>query len=244
MTSHIAALKQLQWDRIHHSARIALDPAIPLPYRDAGLSDITRSALRTKLALDLETPYLFPDELIAFTRTVPNLPFLFSDEEWTKISSEHFIHEMGNISNLSPDYGKVIAGGLLAMRESLGQSTLHEAMKRSIDAILNLTRRYEAAAREAGLDELAGVLARVPAYGARTFREALQSLRILHYAMWCEGDYHNTLGRFDQYMWPYLEGDLCAGRETPESAFELLEAFFLACNRDSDLYPGMQQGDH
>ena len=27
-------------------------------------------------------------------------------------------------------------------------------------------------------------------------------------------------------------------------AFELLEAFFLACNRDSDLYPGMQQGDN
>ena len=27
-------------------------------------------------------------------------------------------------------------------------------------------------------------------------------------------------------------------------AFELLEAFFLSCNRDSDLYPGMQQGDN
>jgi len=244
MTGRIAALKQLQWDRVHHSARIALDPAMPLSYRDAALPDITRTSLRTEQALNMETPYLFEGEIIAFTRTVPNLPFLFSDEEWTKISSEHFIHEMGNISNLSPDYGKVIAGGLLAMRESLSQSTLHEAMKRSIDAILNLTRRYEAAAREAGMDELAGVLARVPAYGARTFREALQSLRILHYAMWCEGDYHNTLGRFDQYMWPYLEGDLCAGRETPESAFELLEAFFLACNRDSDLYPGMQQGDN
>ena len=62
--------------------------------------------------------------------------------------------------------------------------------------------------------------------------------------MWCEGEYHNTLGRFDQYMFPYLEADLDAGRETKESAFELLEAFFLSCNRDSDLYPGMQQGDN
>ena len=62
--------------------------------------------------------------------------------------------------------------------------------------------------------------------------------------MWCEGDYHNTLGRFDQYMAPYLQADLDAGRETEESALALVEAFFLACNRDSDLYPGMQQGDN
>ena len=94
------------------------------------------------------------------------------------------------------------------------------------------------------MEELADTLARVPALPPRSFREALQSLRILHYAMWCEGDYHNTLGRFDQYMFPYLEADLAAGRETEESAFELLEAFLLACNRDSDLYPGMQQGDN
>ena len=244
MTSRISSLKQLQWNRVHHGARIMPDPAMPLPYRDAALPDITRTALRTKLALDLETPYLFPDELIAFTRTVPNLPFLFDEKEWAEISASHFIHEMGNISNLSPDYGKVIAGGLLSFREALGNSTLHEAAKISIDAILRLTARYEAAAREAGLSDLADVLNRVPAYGAATFREALQSLRILHFSMWCEGDYHNTLGRFDQYMWPYLKADLDAGRETEESAFELLCAFFLSCNRDSDLYPGMQQGDN
>ena len=45
--------------------------------------------------------------------------------------------------------------------------------------------------------------------------------------MWCEGDYHNTLGRFDQYMMPYLKADLDAGRLTQEEAFELLCAFFL-----------------
>lgn len=88
------------------------------------------------------------------------------------------------------------------------------------------------------MDDVAEVLARVPAHGARNLREALQSLRILHFALWCEGDYHNTLGRFDQYMLPYL-GDL-----SEEEALALVEEFFLACNRDSDLYPGMQQGDN
>jgi len=244
LTSLIASLKQLQWARVHHGARIKLDPAMPLPYRDASVPDVMRTALRTKMALDMEEPYLFPGERIAFTRTVPNLPFLFEEREWEEISAAHFIHEMGNVSNLSPDYGKVVASGLLAIREKLGDSTLHEAARLSIDAILRLTARYETAARAAGLSDLADVLARVPARGASTFREALQSLRILHFAMWCEGDYHNTLGRFDQYMWPYLKADLEAGRETEESAFELLCAFFLACNRDSDLYPGMQQGDN
>ena len=127
-------------------------------------------------------------------------------------------------------------------RERLGRGTA-QSHQITIDALLS-SLPGTLAAREAGDEELATVLDRVPAQGARTFREALQSLRILHYAMWCEGDYHNTLGRFDQYMMPYLADDLQAGRETEESALELVEAFFLACNRDSDLYPGMQQGDN
>ena len=244
MTERITSLKQLQWDRKHHAARIALPADLPLPYRNQDLSDVTRTSLRLKMALEMETPYLFPGELIAFTRTVPNLPFLFDEAEWATISSEHFIHESGTVSNLSPDYGRLIASGLLSVRETLGIGELHAAMRTSIDAVLDLTRRYEAAARASGDDVLADVLARVPAHPARTFREALQSLRILHYCLWCEGDYHNTLGRFDQYMFPYLKAELDAGTETQESAFELLEAFFLSCNRDSDLYPGMQQGDN
>ncbi len=244
MTARIQALKQLQWDRAHHVARRTLPADISLPYRNASMSDVMRCALRTRLALELETPYLMPGEIIAFTRTMPNLPFLYNEEEWHAIRAAHFIHESGNVSNLSPDYGKVIACGLLALRDRLSESEEHAAMRLSIDAILALTARYEAAAREAGDHVLADVLARVPAHGARTFREALQSLRILHFAMWCEGDYHNTLGRFDQYMMPYLQADLDTGRLTQEEAFELLCAFFLCCNRDSDLYPGMQQGDN
>ena len=241
MTDRILELKRYQWERRHHAARIGLPADLPLPYRDGALPDVTRCALRTKQALDMETPYLFPGELIAFTRTVPNLPFLFDEAQWEAIRSTHFIHELGNVSNLSPDYGKVIACGLLAISEKLGQSEQHAAARLCIDALLELTARYEEAARSAGDEALADVLAHVPAYPARTFREALQSLRILHFAMWCEGDYHNTLGRFDRYMYPYLRADLEAGRETEDSAFELLEAFFLSCNRDSDLYPGMQQ---
>ena len=244
MTDRMQTLAREQWNRIHHAARREVPAEIPMPWRDRGLSDVRRSALRLREALALETPYLFENELIAFTRTVPNLPMIFDEEEWVDIRGAHFIHELGNVSNLCPDYGKVLCAGLSALRERLGDGEEHQAMRICIDAVLELTKRYETAARAQGLEALAETLARVPALPPRTFREALQALRIVHFAMWCEGDYHNTLGRFDQYMFPYLQADLAAGRETEESAFELLEAFFLACNRDSDLYPGMQQGDN
>ena len=244
MTERLKALMRAQWERRHHAARRTLEADLPLTYRDRNCSDAMRSALRLRQALAMETPWFFEGELIAFTRTVPALPRIFDDEEWEAVRSAHFIHELGNVSNLSPDYASVIGAGLLALREKLGDGEEHRAMRVCIDAVLDLAARYEAAARAAGLDDVADTLARVPARPPRTFREALQSLRVLHYAMWCEGDYHNTLGRFDQYMYPYLKADLEAGRETEESAFELLEAFFLSCNRDSDLYPGMQQGDN
>ena len=244
MNEKIRNLKNAMRSNAHHAARVPLPEGVERIYRDPSLADYSRTALRLKTALDLEAPWFFPEEIIAFTRTVPALPGIWSDSEWAGIKKEHYIHELGNVSNLSPDYETVIRKGLLYFRDQLAGSPWHRAVRTCIDAVLDLVKRYEAAAREQGLEQIAGTLSRVPAYGARTFREALQSLRILHFCMWCEGDYHNTLGRFDQYMMPYLAADLSAGRETEESAFELLEAFFLACNRDSDLYPGMQQGDN
>ena len=248
MTERIRALKDCQWEKRHHAFRqeAQVDPAA---YRGEALPDFQRTALRLEAALALETPVLFPQELIAFTRTVPNLPGIFSQAEWAAICANHCIHENGSVSNLSPGYAEPLARGLLSFKESLSKGSVsdapyHAAMRRSIDAVLDLTARYQKEAERRGDRALAQVLARVPAHGARTFREALQSLRILHYAMWCEGDYHNTLGRFDQYMMPYLRRDLDAGVLTEAEAFELLEAFFLSCNRDSDLYPGMQQGDN
>ena len=243
MTERIRILREYQWARRHHAFRqnLQVDPA---PYRAADMPDYARTARRLSLALSLERPVLLPGELIACTRTVPALPGIYGDEEWARITAAHFIHERGNVCNLSPDYASVIAGGLLALRARLTDSPYHAAMRESIDAVLDLARRYREAALAAGDEALAQVLARVPAHGARTLREALQSLRILHFAMWCEGDYHNTLGRLDQTLMPYLRRDLDAGTLTQDEAFELIEAFFLACNRDSDLYPGMQQGDN
>lgn len=67
---------------------------------------------------------------------------------------------------------------------------------------------------------------------------------ILHFGLWLEGDYHNTIGRFDKIMYPYLKADMETGIIFRRTALELVKDFFLSFNKDSDLYPGVQQGNN
>ena len=39
-----------------------------------------------------------------------------------------------------------------------------------------------------------------------------------------------SLGRFDQYVYPYYKRDLEEGRITREEALEIVECFFIKCN--------------
>ncbi len=208
-------------------------------YHRLGLSPKEHMTRRFELLSGLETPVLLPDEKICFMRTVKQIPDCFTEEEWAEIKQKHFIHELGYMSNLSPDYERVIRVGLQSLYDDAD-----EYGKRIINAILNLTERYREEAVKAGRDDLAKVLERVPRYGATSFYEALQSFRILHYSLWLEGNYHNTVGRFDKYMYPYLKADMEKGLYTRETALEMVEDFFLSFNKDSDLYVGVQQGDN
>lgn len=208
-------------------------------YQQLGLSPKERMTRRFELLTGLETPVLLPEEKICFLRTIKKIPDCFTQQEWETIKKEHYIHELGYMSNLSPDYERIIQVGLLAVRDDAD-----EYGKRVIDAVIALADRYQNKAEEAGKAELAAVLRRVPRFGATSFYEALQFFRILHFSLWLEGNYHNTVGRFDKYMYPYLKADMDKGLYTRESALEMVEDFFLSFNKDSDLYPGVQQGDN
>jgi pyruvate-formate lyase-activating enzyme len=97
----------------------------------------------------------------------------------------------------------------------------------TIDAVLALALRYAETARQMGRYDIAAILDRVPAHPAATFHEALQTVRLCHAVLWLSGHYHCGLGRFDH-----------------AAAEELLGEFFISLNKDSDLYPGIQQGDN
>ena len=206
---------------------------------DKAMSPIERMTYRFEEMCKAETPVILEGEKIVFIRTVRNIPDIFSEDEWAEIKSKHYIHELGYMSNLSPNYERVIKNGLLKERENAD-----EYGKRSIDAVLELVGRYREEAKKIGRTDVADILNKVPAYGAETFREALQAFRIIHYSLWLEGNYHNTVGRFDKYIYPYLKADLEKEAITEDEAYDLLVDFFLSFNKDSDTYVGVQQGDN
>ncbi len=226
-------------DKKHHSFRHKTDENLAAEYAAKCLSAKERMADRFERMCKEEKAVILKDEKIVFLRTVANLPDIFTEDEWKDIKSKYYIHELGYMSNLSPNYYDTIACGLLEKRK-----TADEYGKRAIDNIIALSDKYLEEAKKQGRDDIVEVLTQVPRYKARNFREALQFFRILHYALWLEGNYHNTVGRFDKYIYPYLKSDMDKGIYTKESALELLEDFFLSFNKDSDIYTGVQQGDN
>ncbi len=223
----------------HHSYRHTVDWDLGKEYSQKGLSPVERMADRFEKMVNEEKAVILPDEKIVFLRTVANLPDCFTKDEWKELKNKYYIHELGYLSNLSPNYYDTISTGLLKKRE-----TADEYSKRAIDNIIALSDKYLEEAKRQGRADLVEVLTQVPRYEARNFREALQFFRILHYALWLEGNYHNTLGRFDKNMISYLKADMDKGLYTRETALELLEDFFLSFNKDSDIYVGVQQGDN
>lgn len=239
----------------HRHLRQASGPDVLVECEVDDLSWMRRSARLTRRMCEAEQVVIAHDERILFTRTVPAVASIYSAAQMTELTAGRTLHELGPISNICADWGGVLADGLLARRATAETTRARladdaeavefcDAAIETIDAVLALAARYATGAREAGRPELAAILERVPAQSPSTFHEALQSLRLMHSVVWLSGHYHVGLGRLDQYLWPYLQADLAAGRLDQTEAAELLAEFFIALNKDSDLYPGVQQGDN
>ncbi len=223
-------------EKQHHQCRKGCDVNFAEEFSAQKLDPKERMTRRFERMCRMETPIILEDEQICYLRTISDIPECFTKEELSDLKQEYYVHY---INNITPNYEKAVKGGLLALKEEAD-----EYGKRTIDAIIDLADRYRDEAVSKGREDIAKVLKRVPRYGATSFREALQMFRILHFSIWLEGGKHVTIGRFDQYMYPFLKADLEKGIHTEESALELLEDFFISFNKDSDLYPGVQKGDN
>ncbi len=255
MNERLEAMRNRVRNREQRKWRLQSVPDIIPECEVENLSWTMRAARLTRRQCEAEFPVIEPDQKIAFTRTVPGIAPLYLPEEWEAFFAGRSRHESGPISNICADWGMVLSQGLSGRKAAAEKSLRsHEhdrdavefltAAIETMDAVLDLAARYEKEAERIGRMDLAIVLSRVPAFSARNFHEALQSLRLLHAAVWMSGNYHVGLGRFDQYMWPYLRNDLQSGALSLPKAEELLAEFFISLNRDSDLYPGVQQGDN
>ena len=126
--------------------------------------------------------------------------------------------------------------------ENLEKLLFYQAVNTSLEAAIAFATRFaELAARmaegEADPSRRAELLAiaeacrRVPAHAARTFREAVQFVWLLHLLIQIESNGHSiSVGRFDQCLYPYYQADLAAGVLTREEALELVECFWIKCS--------------
>jgi pyruvate formate-lyase/glycerol dehydratase family glycyl radical enzyme len=82
--------------------------------------------------------------------------------------------------------------------------------------------------RRAELLRIAEVCRQVPARPARNFQEAVQAAWFVHLVSQIESNGHSfSLGRLDQYTYPFYKADLEAGRITHDQALEMLELLWL-----------------
>jgi formate C-acetyltransferase len=263
MTGYIQKLLDYYIVRREHHRFRTVHPetfCLAADYAQRGLSDTERAAARLRWVLEQERPVVFPEERIALLRTVTRVPEIFTAAEAELLKKNHAIHEQGKVSNVNPRYSLLLDTGTRKKREETeaamatletgkaedraGREVFFRSTLETLDALEAFADKYREEALRVGNVQTAEIFARIPRERPASFHEALQFLRLLHYALWCSFNYHNTFGRFDQYMYPYYKKDIDSGTLDAGGALELLEEFFISCNKDSDLYPGMQQGDN
>ncbi|MGX6979069.1 glycyl radical protein [Vagococcus elongatus] len=156
-------------------------------------------------------------------------------------------------AHLAVDYKTVLEVGLEGYRErtlkekenldltepeSINKYQFYNAILIVLDAVKTFAERYSRLAaemaetakpkRKAELLEISRVCAKVPNQPAETFLEAIQSVWFIQLILQIESNGHSlSYGRFDQYMYPYLESDLDKGNITEEKAVELLTNLWI-----------------
>ncbi len=119
----------------------------------------------------------------------------------------------------------------------------YRAAKIVCEATITFARRYANEARRLAqeaspdrakeLNEIAQICEWVPANPPRTFREALQFMWFSHLIRRLEGEWTLSVGRFDQYMYPYYK----KGVEEDSEVIELIEILRLKCTEAENFLP-------
>jgi len=161
------------------------------------------------------------------------------------------------LGNIIPDYNLVLTKGLrdviertekriseldLKEPDNIKKKFFLEGVLIANKAVVNFSNRIAAECerqaqlctdekRRSELEKLADMCRNVPLNPARSFHEAVQAIYLILLAVHLESNGHAiSLGRFDQYVYPFYRKDLEEGRITREEALEIIEAFFIKCN--------------
>ena len=225
----ILFLNTLKSKEYHGSRKTFEYPDIP----DDRFMNAACSFTQTEKA---ETPILYKGDIFGFNRTVKNPA---GSVPW-------------RMNNFTPDYAWAMQNGFSAIRKDLhkrGEAASEDrkgfflSAAEHIDGIFDLSERYREYAEKNGAKCLADALKNVPANKPENYYEALVFIKIIIYSLRASYVDHVTLGRFDQYMYPYYLASIRNGA-TEKEILEQTELFFISLNLDTDLYCGVQQGDN
>ena len=150
--------------------------------------------------------------------------------------------------NFIPNYATHLTKGFGGVYEELKakkatadteQNAFIDTALQVLDSIFAYCNRY----KDAATGDLKKALERVPYHAPQSYYEALVFMRIMIHLQRVNHTVHVTLGRFDQYMYPFYKMDVERGM-SHDAFLELTEEFFLSLNVDTDLYAGIQKGDN
>ncbi len=156
-------------------------------------------------------------------------------------------------AHLAVEYQKVLEIGLkgyeervlklkqeldLCVPENIDKYQFYKAVLIVIEAVKTFANRFselaktkaenETGLRKEELLEISRICAKVPYEPAQTFHEAIQSVWFIQLILQIESNGHSlSYGRFDQYMYPYLQHDLDQNLITEDAAVELLTNLWI-----------------
>ena len=197
-----------------------------------------------------------------------------TEEEWTLLDAGVMTKGISQIStmNHAPDYDEMVKRGyryyidqckekIAALGdmdiEKMGQKITWEAMIITMEAIIAFAHRYailaekmadesENAERKEQLLAIAENCRVVPENPPQTFQQAVQLVWFTHLALMMENNGRDhSLGRFDQYMYPFYKKDLANGISEEyiadvihEFKLKFEEMWYLHNEFESEAYPG------
>ena len=122
MTDRIRELRAFFIERkAHHALRQPPIDAYEMAERfhRENTPALERSVSRLLYMMENEKPVVFPEERIAFMRTIPVLPELYTKEEIDELKKTHWLHEQGEVCNINVDYRMLMTDGFDAKRREL-----------------------------------------------------------------------------------------------------------------------------
>lgn len=201
-----------------------------------------------------------PDELIVgcpnqnsvgWGSTIPK----YFDKDEEELAQRYELNECSIWGHHPPAFDKIIDQGVIGVKEEVFQALQEQlakekpdetavneyrAMLIALDGLVDYARRYsdealrmacvcEEEERKKELMEIHHICKKVPLHPAETLWEATQSYW-LTYSVVNSGGEFIPLGRSDQYLYPYYQRDIDAGRITEEDALNIIGSFLIKCN--------------